>query len=258
MYDPNDATGKRVFAGGVSGGLWVNQDPSVSTNEWQPLSTFWANTSVVCITSDPNNPQVFYVGTGESSTTDVVGSGIWKTTDGGATWTQIFTIPVTYSSNGVRNGNFYINDIKVRNNNGVSEIYAGVSGSYVGITFNDGWQGLSQAGLYKSVDGGATFTKNTNLLAMNTTTNVVSTTGYSIQQIEIAADNSIWLSTRSSRFTNIDSGGRIFRSTDGNTFNQIYNVGNTGSRVNFTLSKTDAGKAYAFMQELELLSLSEL
>jgi hypothetical protein len=106
MYDPNDATGKRVFAGGVSGGLWVNQDPSVSTNEWQPLSTFWANTSVVCITYDPNNPQVFYVGTGESSTTDVVGSGIWKTTDGGATWTQIFTIPVTYSSNGVRNGNF--------------------------------------------------------------------------------------------------------------------------------------------------------
>jgi hypothetical protein len=25
MYDPNDATGKRVFAGGVSGGLWVNR-----------------------------------------------------------------------------------------------------------------------------------------------------------------------------------------------------------------------------------------
>ncbi|SDJ54871.1 T9SS type A sorting domain-containing protein [Chryseobacterium jejuense] len=248
MYDPNDPTGKRVFAGGVSGGLWVNQDPSVSTNEWQPLSTFWANTSVVCITYDPTNPQTFYIGTGESSTSDVVGSGIWKTTDGGATWTQIFTVPVTYASNGVRNGNFYINDIKVRNNNGVSEIYAGVSGSYVGISFNDGWQGLSQAGLYKSVDGGATFTKNANLLAMNATTNVVSTTGYSIQQIEIAADNSIWLSTRSSRFSNIDSGGRIFKSTDGNTFNQVYNVGNTGSRVNFTLSKTDANKAYAFMQ----------
>jgi len=248
MYDPNDATGKRVFAGSVSGGLWVNQDPSVSANEWQPLSTFWANTSISCIAYDPNNPQVFYVGTGESSTTDAVGSGIWKSTDGGATWTQIFTIPVTYSSTGVRNGNFYINDIKVRNNNGVSEVYAGVSGAYVGISFNDGWQGLSQAGLYKSTDGGATFTKNNSLLALNTTTGLTSTTGYSIQQIEIGADNAVWVSTRSSRFTNIDSGGRIFKSTDGNTFSQVYNVGSSGSRVNFTLSKTDANKIYAFMQ----------
>ncbi|MBV8328068.1 T9SS type A sorting domain-containing protein [Chryseobacterium sp.] len=248
MYDPNDPAGKRVFAGGVSGGLWVNQDPSVSTNEWTPLSTFWANTSVSSITYDPNNHQVFYVGTGEAPTADAVGSGIWKTADGGVTWTQIFTIPVTYSSSGVRNGNFYINDIKVRNNNGVSEVYAGVSGSYVGISFNDGWQGLSQAGLYKSTDGGATFTKNSNLLALNTTTNTTSTTGYSVQQIEIGSDNAIWISTRSSRFSNIDSGGRIFKSTDGDTFNQVYNVANSGARVNFCLSKTNANKIYAFMQ----------
>lgn len=248
MYDPNDPTGKRVFAGSVSGGLWVNQDPSVAANEWQPLSTFWANTSVSSITYDPNNPQIFYVGTGEAPTGDAVGSGIWKSTNGGTTWTQIFTIPVTYSSSGVRNGNFYINDIKVRNNNGVSEVYAGVSGAYVGISFNDGWQGLSQAGLYKSTDGGTTFTKNNSLLALNTTTGVTSTTGYSIQQIEIGADNAVWVSTRSSRFSNIDSGGRIFKSTDGNTFNQVYNVGSSGSRVNFTLSRTDANKIYAFMQ----------
>ncbi|WP_415328967.1 T9SS type A sorting domain-containing protein [Chryseobacterium sp. MMS23-Vi53] len=243
MYDPNDATGKRVFAGGVSGGLWVNQDPSVASNEWQPLSTFWANTSVSCITYDPNNPQVIYVGTGEASTADAIGSGIWKSADGGSTWTQIFTIPVTYS-NGIRSGNFYINDIKVRNNAGVSEVYAGVSGNY-----NDGaFQGLSQAGLYKSTDGGVTFTKNTSLLALNTTTNATSSTGYSIQQIEIGADNSVWVSTRSSRFSNIDSGGRILKSADGNTFTQVYNVGSAGARVNFTLSRTDANKVYAFMQ----------
>ncbi|UWX60412.1 T9SS type A sorting domain-containing protein [Chryseobacterium oranimense] len=243
MFDPNDPAGKRVFAGGVSGGLWVNQDPSVATNEWQPLSTFWANTSVSCITYDPNNPQIIYVGTGEASTSDAIGSGIWKSADGGNTWTQIFTIPVTYS-NGIRVGNFYINDIKVRNNAGVSEVYAGVSGNY-----NDGvFQGLSQAGLYKSTDGGVTFTKNTSLLALNTTTNTTSNTGYSIQQIEIGADNSVWVSTRSSRFSNIDSGGRIFKSADGNTFNQVYNVGNAGARVNFTLSRTDANKVYALMQ----------
>lgn len=244
MYDPNDPTGKRVFAGGVSGGLWVNQDPSVSTNEWTPLSTFWANTSISSIAYDPNNPQIIYVGTGEASTSDAIGSGIWKSTNGGSTWTQIFTIPPVYTSGTVRSGNFYINDIKVRNNAGVSEVYAGVSGNY-----NDGvWQGLSQAGLYKSTDGGTTFVKNTSLLALNTTTNTTSTTGYSIQQIEIGADNSVWVSTRSSRYSNIDSGGRILKSADGNTFSEVYNVGNSGARVNFTLSRADANKVYAFMQ----------
>ncbi|MDV7699426.1 T9SS type A sorting domain-containing protein [Chryseobacterium soli] len=243
MFDPNDPTGKRVFAGSVSGGLWINQDPSVSTNEWTPLSTFWANTSIACIAFDPNNPQILYVGTGESSTADAIGSGIWKSTNGGTTWTQIFTISPTYSGT-IRNGNFYINDIKVRNNAGVSEVYAGVSGNY-----NDGaWQGLNQAGLYKSTDGGATFTKNTSLLALNTTTNTTSSTGYSIEQIEIGADNSVWVSTISSRFSNIASGGRILKSADGNAFNEVYNVGNNGSRVNFTLSRTDANKVYAFMQ----------
>lgn len=243
MYDPNDPAGKRVFAGGVSGGLWVNQDPSVSTNEWTPLSTFWANTSVSCIAYDPNNSQILYVGTGEAPTADAIGSGIWKSTNGGNTWTQIFTMTPTYSGN-VRSGNFYINDIKVRNNAGVSEVYAGVSGNY-----NDGaFQGLAQAGLYKSTNGGATFTKNTSLLAINTTTNTPSSTGYAIQQIEIGADNSVWVSTRSSRYSTIDSGGRILKSADGNTFSEVYNVGNSGARVNFTLSRTDANKAYAFMQ----------
>jgi len=243
MYDPNDPTGKRVFAGGISGGLWINQDPSVSTNEWSPLSTFWANTSVSSIAYDPNNPQIIYVGTGESSTADAIGSGIWKSTNGGSTWTQIFTITPTYSGT-IRSGNFYINDIKVRNNAGISEVYAGVSGN-----FSDGaYQGLGQSGLYKSMDGGATFVKNTSLLALNTATNVTSTTGYSIQQIEIGADNSVWVSTRSSRYSTINSGGRILKSADGNTFTEVYNVGNSGARVNFTLSRTDANKAYAFMQ----------
>ncbi|KAA0127360.1 T9SS type A sorting domain-containing protein [Chryseobacterium sp. SN22] len=243
MYDPNDPAGKRVFAGGVSGGLWVNQDPSVSTNEWTPLSTFWANTSISSIAYDPNNPQIIYVGTGESSTSDAIGSGIWKSTNGGNTWTQIFTITPTYSGS-IRNGNFYINDIKVRNNAGVSEVYAGVSGAY-----NDGaFNGLNQAGLYKSTNGGTTFTKNTSLLALNTNTGLPSSTGYSIQQIEIGADNSVWVSTRTSVFSNISSGGRILKSADGNTFTEVYNVGNAGSRVNFTLSRTDTNKVYAFMQ----------
>ncbi len=241
MYDPNDATGKRVFAGGASGGLWVNQDPSVATNQWTPISDFWANMSISCITSDPNNPQTFYVGTGEVETGDASGAGIWKSTDGGTTWTQIFTIPATYT--GIyRNGNLYVTDIKVRNNNGTSEVYAGVAAGYVGWSFVDGQGGIYQAGLYKSTNGGATFTKNTGLVT--TTSNL----GYCIQQIQIDAANNVWVSTRGSGFSNVDSGGRIFSSADGNTFTLKYNAALQNSRVKIGVSKTNTQKVYALME----------
>ena len=240
LFDPNDATGKRVFAGGVSGGLWVNNDITNASSEWSPINDFWANLSVVCIAADPNNPQIMYVGTGESSTQDNVGAGIWKTTNGGATWTQIFAPANTYNQQGIRNGYFYVNDIKVRNNGGVSEVYAGVSGGY-----NEGFHGLYQSGLYKSTDAGATFTKVGGNLIAHAGANI----GYNIQQIEIGADNSVWVSTRGSLFGNdLPTGGRIYRSTDGTTFTNVYNANLQGSRVQIALSKTNGAVAYGLLQ----------
>lgn len=240
LFDPNDATGKRVFAGGVSGGLWVNNDITNASSEWSPINDFWANLSVVCIAADPNNPQIMYVGTGESSTQDNVGAGIWKTTNGGATWTQIFAPAITYNSQGIRNGYFYVNDIKVRNNGGVSEVYAGVSGGY-----NEGFHGLYQSGLYKSTDAGATFTKVGGNLIAHTGANI----GYNIQQIEIGADNSVWVSTRGSLFgASLPTGGRIYRSTDGVNFTNVYNANLQGSRVQIALSKTNGAVAYGLLQ----------
>ncbi len=240
LFDPNDATGKRVFAGGVSGGLWVNNDITNASSEWSPINDFWANLSVVCIAADPNNPQIMYVGTGESSTQDNVGAGIWKTTNGGATWTQIFAPANTYNSQGIRNGYFYVNDIKVRNNGGVSEVYAGVSGGY-----NEGFHGLYQSGLYKSTDAGATFTKVGGNLIAHAGANI----GYNIQQIEIGADNSVWVSTTGSLFGNsLQTGGRIYRSTDGVNFTNVYNANLQVSRVQIALSKTNGAVAYGLLQ----------
>ena len=65
MFDPNDVNGKRVFAGGVSGGLWVNNDITDSNSAWSEVD-IPANLAINCITYDPNNSATFYVGTGES------------------------------------------------------------------------------------------------------------------------------------------------------------------------------------------------
>lgn len=239
MFDPNDTTGKKVWAGGVSGGLWYNNDISNPNSEWTLVDAFWSNTTVSCITSDPNNSQIFYVGTGEVETGDFSGLGIWKTTNGGATWQQVFNLESGYASNGVKKGMYNIPSIKVVNNNGVSEVYAGVAGTYFGDAST--FAGLYEAGLYKSTDG-------TNFTLLNSLL-TTATRGYDIQDIEVGVDNSIWVATRQSRFSGSTSGGKIFKSTDhGTTFTNVYDVGNNSARVMVEVSSTNPLKAYALMQ----------
>ena len=102
--------------------------------------------------TDPNDTNIMYVGTGERmgnytsegsnwySPGVSKGLGIWKTTDGGATWAQL--PDCLYFS--------FVNDIVVRNESGTSVIYAGVGGN----EFEGSYVGREFTGVWKSADGG--------------------------------------------------------------------------------------------------------
>lgn len=91
MFDPNDGSGSKVWAGGVAGGLWFNDNITSSSSMWQNVDDFWANLAISSIAYDPTNTQTFYVGTGEGffNADAVRGAGIWKSTNGGTSWTQL-------------------------------------------------------------------------------------------------------------------------------------------------------------------------
>ena len=79
-----------MIAGGVSGGLWKNTNIANAASTWtkMPLPE---HLNVQNITIDPNNNNIWYVGTGESYVFgDVNGNGVWKTLDAGLSWFQIF------------------------------------------------------------------------------------------------------------------------------------------------------------------------
>ena len=89
MFDPNDPTRETVFAGGVSGGLWKNTAISNAGSTWDRVNIA-DNLNVSSLAFDPNNTNIFYVGTGECYTAgDAGGNGVWKSINAGATWTRV-------------------------------------------------------------------------------------------------------------------------------------------------------------------------
>lgn len=91
MFDPNDPTNKRVYAGGVAGGLWYTDDVTDTGEPWHSVDDFWANIAISTIAHDSSNTNVWYVGTGEGwfNFDALRGGGIFKSTDGGETWSLL-------------------------------------------------------------------------------------------------------------------------------------------------------------------------
>jgi hypothetical protein len=80
-----------AYAGFVAGGVWKTTNLGAASVTWTPLwdDKDFVTQSAGAIEIDPNNSNVVYAGTGDWDANDQFGAGIMKTTDGGATWTQL-------------------------------------------------------------------------------------------------------------------------------------------------------------------------
>ncbi len=86
--DPADTTSETFFAGSAGGGIWKTEDAGQT---WRNLTPDLPNLSTSTIAGSPANPLVLYAGTGEGfgAARNILGDGLWKSIDGGESWSQL-------------------------------------------------------------------------------------------------------------------------------------------------------------------------
>lgn len=85
---------QKIWAGAADGGVWKSDNGG---GEWVPVFDFAPGLSIGAIAVDPADPNTVYVGTGEANASgdSYPGSGIYKTTDSGNSW-QFKGLPQSY------------------------------------------------------------------------------------------------------------------------------------------------------------------
>jgi photosystem II stability/assembly factor-like uncharacterized protein len=127
-----------VYVGAASGGVWKSVNGGTT---FKPVFDKQSVQSIGAVTIDPTNPKVIWVGTGETWARNSVsiGDGIYKSTDGGDNWTNL----------GLKESE-RISKILVDPTD-PNTVYAAVTGKL--------WSDSDERGLYKTTDGGKTWTK---------------------------------------------------------------------------------------------------
>jgi len=223
----NHPTNNRIiYAGAAGGGVWKSNDGGVT---FKPIFEDYCQ-SIGAIELDPNDPdKTIYVGTGETWTRNSVsiGNGLYKSTNGGSSWKKI----------GLEKSERIANIIVNPNNS--KEVYVAVLGAL--------WGDSEVRGVYKSIDGGATWKK---ILYVN------QKTGCADLAMDPKNPNILYASMWEFRRTgwSFESGGAnsaLYKSTDGGVnWNKIHNGFPQGKlgRLAIAIAPSDSNILYTIIE----------
>ena len=228
-----------VFIGAASGGVWKSQDGGTT---FKPVFDREPVQSIGAIALDPSNPKIVWVGTGESWTRNTVsiGDGIYKSTDGGETWTNM-GLPESERITRI------IVDPKDSNT-----VYACVPGKL--------WSDSADRGLYKTSDGGQSWSLI--LKGGNLSTGCSSVTLNPRNPDELLAGmwdfrRKGWTFRSGGDGPNAPSDSGLFHSTDGGrTWATLTAESSKGlpktpwGRIEVVYAPSDANRVYAFIENV--------
>ena len=130
-------TSRRLYAGSCCGGVWASDDLGQT---WQPVFDQEASTAVGALAVAPSNPDIVWVGTGESNIfrSSYTGVGVYKSTDNAKTFQHMGLIDTGT-----------IGRIVIHPTN-PNIVYVASAGQE--------WMENEMRGVYKTTDGGKTWT----------------------------------------------------------------------------------------------------
>jgi photosystem II stability/assembly factor-like uncharacterized protein len=181
------------YFGGVGGGVWKTVNGGIT---WEPIFDSQPISSIGAISVAQSNPSIIYVGTGEADFRSnlTYGNGVYKSTDGGATWKNI---GLTASQ--------HISRIAIDPQN-PDVVFVAAMGSAYGPG--------AERGVFRSTDGGTTWQK---VLFKDENTGAI--------DITLDPDNpkTLWAALVHdqrppwSAYPPVTTNGAIYKSTDGGT-----------------------------------------
>lgn len=147
----------RVWVAAAGGGIWRTDSILAGSPQWKFVSGAFGINAIGTIQVDPNDPSgnTVWVGTGEpnASADSAAGVGLYRSTDGGDTWTG----PLGAAQFSGR----AIGSIAIHPSN-PNLLYVATARGVRGVASTGGATsnipGAAPYGLWKSTDGGATFT----------------------------------------------------------------------------------------------------
>ncbi|NQW28744.1 MAG: T9SS type A sorting domain-containing protein [Flammeovirgaceae bacterium] len=214
IVDAADPTQNTWFAGAASGGIWKTTNGGAT---WKTSSVGLPNLGTNALAQSATNPNVLYAGTGEQNAGNINGQGLFKSTNHGESWFPIIN-PLTIPDLQM------IGRITVNPTNENQLVVVGRNSSWDPFTIS--------SGIYKSIDGGISWSKS--LTFQN---------GLIVDMVASDYDN--W----DIQYASVRHKG-IYKSIDGgNTWSLKSSGLNASGRIELSISTVAAGLIWAVNED---------